>query len=293
MVTRVAVIGAGGMGAWFAQFFKSRGNSVVVSDRVPSRARRLALRIRAKRASNNVEAARGSDVVVLATPADVTPDVIKEILPVLRRNALLLDVCAVKSAVIPALHSTRKRGVKVASVHPMFGPLASGLRGRKIVAVRTGKDQRGLKMMKRLFDGASFVMTDPRIHDKQMAVTLGLPHFLNMVFAAVVCRRKNVAEIRKFSGRTFNLQMLLAETIASEPETTADIQIMNKEFRAVLRDLQREVRLLARIVNRKDRAGLVARYRRVRELLSADPEFEAAGRLFEKVSEASPMISRR
>jgi prephenate dehydrogenase len=102
----------------------------------------------------------------------------------------------------------------------------------------------------------------------------------------VVCRRRNLAGIRKFAGRTFALQMLLAEVIAREPETVADIQIMNKEFRVVLRDLQREILALAKIVNRQDRAQLLGRYKQVRELLSADPKFRTAPRAFEKVLEA-------
>lgn len=293
MGTRVAVIGAGGMGSWFARFFKSRGHSLIVADRDQRRARLLASRIQAKWASSNVEAARVSDIVILATPANDVSDVVNEILPALRKDALLFDICAIKSAVIPALRSAEKRGFRVASIHPMFGPLASGVRERKIVIVRTGKNTRGSKMMKHLFEGAQILLADQRVHDRQMAVTLALPHFLNMVFAMAVCRRRNFAEIRKFAGRTFNLQMLLAETVASEPETTADIQIMNKEFRTVLRDLQRDIRSLAMIVNRQDRAELVARYKRIRERLSLDPEFSAARQVFEKVCETSSTISRR
>jgi prephenate dehydrogenase len=292
MVARVAVIGAGGMGSWFARFFRSRGDSVTVSDQDPRRAKHLALRVRARYAPSNLEAARGSDIVILAIPASVVLAVVKEILPVLRTNALLCDICAIKSVAIPALRIAQKRGLRVASIHPMFGPLASGLRGRRIVAVRTGKDTRGYQMMKHILEDAKVFLADRRIHDKQMATTLALPHFLNMVFATAVSRGRNLAEIRKFAGRTFNLQMLLAEAIAGEPETIADIEIMNKEFRIILRDLQRDIRALAEIVKKQDRAGLVARYKQVKELLSADPEFKASGRAFEKVSEAYSSVSK-
>lgn len=291
MVTRVAVIGAGGMGSWFARFFKSRGDSVIISDRDQRKARRLASRIAAKHASNNIGATRGSDIIVLATPVNAVSSIVKEILPALRRDALLLDVCAVKSAVAPALRLAQRRGVRVASIHPMFGPLARGLSRRVIVIVRTGKDTRGIRSVKLLFDGARIVSADPEAHDKQMALTLALPHFLNMVFATTISNRGSFAEIRKFAGRTFDLQMLLAETVASEPETIADIQIMNKEFVIVLRDFLRNTRSLARIVERGDRAELVARYNRIRERLSVDPEFAAARDMFEKVCEMSSAIS--
>jgi prephenate dehydrogenase len=239
-----------------------------------------------------MEAARGSDIIILATPANVVSDTVKEILPALRRNALLLDVCAVKSAVIPALRLAERRGAKVASIHPMFGPLARGVRKRLIIVVRTGKDGGGMKTVKRLFDGARIFSAEPEAHDRQMALTLALPHFLNMVFAMAICKRRSFAEIRKFAGRTFNLQMLLAETVASEPETTADIQIMNKDFAIILRGLQRDIRSLYQIVKRGDRAELVARYERIGQSLSVDPKFDAARGTFEKVCEMSSAISR-
>lgn len=293
MVTRVAVIGAGGMGAWFARFFKSRGDLVTVSDRDPGKARRLASKLRAGYASSNAEAARRSDIVILATPANVISKVTNELIPVIGRNALVCDICATKSTVIPALRSVQRGGIKVASIHPMFGPLAHGIRGRRIIAIRTGKDTRGYETMKHILEGAHVFLTRQDIHDRHMALTLGLPHFLNMAFATTLSKRRNLAEIRKFAGRTFDLQMLLAEAIASEPETTADIQIMNKEFRTVLRDLQREIGALAKIVNKQDRAKLVARYKKVRKALSVDPGFRTARTEFEKVTETQSTISRR
>jgi prephenate dehydrogenase len=85
--------------------------------------------------------------------------------------------------------------------------------------------------------------------------------------------------------------MLLAEAIANEPETVADIQIMNREFPILLRELQAEIQSLARMVNKRERARLVARYRQLREALSADPEFRVARKMFETVSEAYSVVS--
>jgi prephenate dehydrogenase len=291
MVGRVAIIGAGGMGAWFARFFKSRGDTVVVSDRDQSKAERLASKIHASYSSSNAEAARGSDVILLAIPGHATSKVIEEILPVLRKNALICEISATKSIVMPALHYAERRGVKVASIHPMFGPLAQGICKRRIIAIRTGKDTRGYKTMKHLLQGAHFFLASPDIHDKRVALTLGLPHFLNMAFAMTLSKTRDLAGIRRFAGRTFDLQMLLAEAIADEPDTVADIQILNKEFPEVMRDFQRNIQWLAKIITKQDRTRLVARYRKIREALSADPQFRSARTTFEKVTEAQSAIS--
>jgi prephenate dehydrogenase/chorismate mutase len=283
-VARVAIIGTGGMGSWFACFFKSRGNSVTVSDLDQRRARALASKIHVKWASNNTEAVRESDVIILATPTNAIPNVVKEILPALRENALLVDISAVKSPVASVLRLAEKRGVQTASIHPLFGPLASDLRGKKVIVIDRGS-KRGIKRAKHILENASTLLTNPQIHDRQTALTLALPHFLNMAFAMTISRR-NIAEIRKFAGRTFNLQMLLAEMVASEPETTADIQIMNKEFRAIMSELEWNIKSLAEIVDRHDRAKLIARYERILHQLSADREFALAGEKFERASQA-------
>lgn len=55
---KVSVIGAGGMGSWFACFFKSRGSNVTVSDHDQHKARLLATKIKVAWASDNVEAVR-------------------------------------------------------------------------------------------------------------------------------------------------------------------------------------------------------------------------------------------
>jgi prephenate dehydrogenase len=223
--------------------------------------------------------------VILAVPANTIMKVVDEILPVLRPNSFLVEICAVKSTAMTALRSAEKRGVQVASIHPMFGPLARGISGKKVVIIRTGRRKQGSQKARKLFSNARFLSTDPHVHDKQTALTLALPHFLNMAFAMTISKR-NVSEVRRFAGRTFDLQMLLAEMVASEPETTTDIQIMNKEFRSVLRELQRNIRILAGTVNRCDRAELVSRCKKVREGLSSDPKFALAGAAFERACEA-------
>jgi len=293
MVTQVAIIGAGGMGAWFARLLKSRGYRIIVASRNPKKARRLASQLRAKSVSTNVEAARGSDVIIVATPASTTVAVIKEILPVTRKGALICEICATKSVVTPVLRAAQKRGIRTASIHPMFGPLAHGVRGRRILVIKAPGDMNSRKMLKRMLEGADVFFARQDVHDKRIAVTVGLSHFLNMAFAMSVCKGRNLAEMRKFAGRTYDLQMLLAEAIAHEPETTVDIHIMNREFRHVLREFEQNVRILSKIVNSKDRTKLLAQYKRVSGNLAADPEFESAPTTFERVTEAQSAGSSR
>jgi len=292
MPARVAVIGAGGMGSWMARYFKSLGKSVVISDREPAKARRVAKRIRVKSATSNLRATRESGIIVVAVPANVTSDVIREIIPALRKNTLLFDLSAIKAPVVQALRLAEKHGADVASLHPMFGPRASGVKGRTIIIVQAGRNRAGTTMVRKLFKGADIVVTDARTHDKRMALCLALPHFINMAFAGILTRGARLARLRKFAGRTFTLQLLLSQVIASEPDTTADIQTMNRSARETLRDLQREIQTLVKTVERGNRSELIARYRRIRTLMSADPQFKVSGKAYEEACKAVLAITR-
>ena len=120
--TKVGVIGAGAMGAWFARFFASQGDEVIVADHNSRKAQRLANMVHARQAANNVEAALGSDIIVLATPANTIEKIVEEIVPAAKRKALLIEICAVKSPTIQPLRVAEQHGLRVASIHPMFGP---------------------------------------------------------------------------------------------------------------------------------------------------------------------------
>ncbi len=253
MRAEVAIIGAGGMGSWFARFFKSKRYSVTVTDRDRRRARLLASKLRIRYASDNIEAVQGSRIVVVAVPPTATASTVREIIPALNRNTLLCEISATKSPVVPVLESAQKRGIKVASIHPMFGPLADGVRGRRVLFVGTGRNGRVCQLVKGLFPGARVIPVDGSTHDAKMALILGLPHVLNMAFALTLARKGKLSDLRRYAGRTFDLQMLLAEAIANEPETTADIQISNRQFLAALNELQREIERLSSIVSKGGR----------------------------------------
>jgi len=290
---KVGIIGAGGMGTWFARFFVSRGDEVFVADQNSRRAQRLARIVHARQAADNVEAARGSDIIILATPPNTIHKIIEEILSAANRDAVLIEISAVKYPTIQPLRVAEKYGLRVASIHPMFGPLAStDMRNKRIIFVKSGRWKQSLRIIKRLFSGAEIVVTQPEIHDKQTAVTLALPHFLNMAFAKAACgRRRNISALQNFAGRTFSMQLLLSEIIANDPETAADIQIMNKQFRRVLRDVRDEVESLATTVKRCDRLSLVAHYTQIGRLLAADPQFSVGPRIFEKAYDAMTRTS--
>lgn len=76
---KIAVIGAGNVGASFARAAVAAGHSVTLSASSPVKAAEVASSVGAIGAASNAEAARGADVVVLAVPHPVVATVAAEI----------------------------------------------------------------------------------------------------------------------------------------------------------------------------------------------------------------------
>ncbi len=123
------------------------------------------------------------DAVLLCVP-------ISQLRPVLDAMAtaavspptLVVDVCSVKSLPVAWMRERLPKGVEFLATHPMFGPdsAAGTLVGKKI-AICSGRvaPERyrciHAYLKKR---GLSIIETTPEDHDRQIAVTLALTHFI-------------------------------------------------------------------------------------------------------------------
>src|SRR5215470_9842167 len=112
---RVLVIGgAGKMGRWFVEFLGSQGFSVEVAD--PGAAAAGVARVHDWRTTDLKH-----DYIVLATPLGVTDAILRE-LALRRPSGVIFDVGSLKSPLRAGLLALKSHGLKVTSVHPMFGP---------------------------------------------------------------------------------------------------------------------------------------------------------------------------
>jgi prephenate dehydrogenase len=112
----------------------------------------------------------------------------------------------------------------------MFGPGADTFSGRKVVVIPVTKDRALTEWAVDLFtrEGAEVhVVNSGEEHDRFMAITLGLVHFLNIVLGRVLMG-SDIREIKKFAGTTFSLQLTLVEAVLSEdPELYYGIGSLN------------------------------------------------------------------
>jgi len=129
---RIGVVGLGRMGEIFAREFSKYYNVVFFDPRV--RESKGLIRVRSLE-----KIVRQSDVVVIAVSLGKVPKVAEEIGEILRkdriRGKVIFDAASLKKEVI-RVYKKYPEDVKVAGVHPLFGPGVRELKGQKALIMQ-------------------------------------------------------------------------------------------------------------------------------------------------------------
>jgi prephenate dehydrogenase len=291
MGVKVAILGGtGGMGQWFAKYFHGKGFEVVISGRFPEKTARVARELGVDHAASNVTAVRNADMVVVSMPIEVTAKSVLNIASHMQKDAILFDLASVKGDVIKALERATKMGLRALSVHPLYGPGAPSMRGKQILLIPINENIQVVEEMAQMFKedrGVVHLLKSGEVHDKMMALTLGLPHFLNILFAKVLAGG-DIEEVKKFGGTTFSLQLLLAESVLSQdPNLYYAIQSQNPAFKELLSTVLTNLEEIASAVLQKDKPRFIKNFQETTASISRDPEFSTAYQRFYKALDAS------
>ncbi len=282
MGKRVAILGGTGkMGRWFARFLEKKGYEVTIASRSPERARKAAQELGVRSADSYGEAAKEVDIVVVSTPIETTAETIREVKEKLTPGTVLFDIASVKGDIPNALSEAALLGVKALSIHPLFGPGATTLRGKKVIVIPITEDAHLIKYIRGLFeeDGAeTYLVKNGEEHDRMIGITLGLTHFINVALAKTLSNH-DIQEVKRFAGTTFSLQLMLTEAVLIEdPNLYYAIESMNPAFRDLLDEFLRVAQNLADKIG--DRKAFVDTFMEARKSLSRDPDFASAYRRF-------------
>lgn len=283
---KISIVGGTGkMGQWLAKFFKEQGFNVVISGRDVNKSQKVAAKLNISFAGTSQECVKNSDLIIVATPIEVVPRTIREIAGGIKRGAILFDIASVKEIVADSLKMVSRLGINVLSIHPMFGPGAKSIKGKSILIIPIIKNPRTIKTVSNFFRKAGanvFMVKNAEEHDKMIALTLALPHFLNIIFSSTLrLAEPSIQYVKKFSGTTFALQLLLAESVLQEdPTSYATIQFHNKHFKHILENLTTQTDSFKNLMLSKNYDEFVKRFNSARDYLSADPQFKKAYKKF-------------
>ncbi len=249
---RVLVIGgAGKMGGWFVDFFASQGFATVIAD--------TSVENGPKQFSNWVEAGVDYDVIVIATPLDVSGQIMSA-LAERKPSGLIFDIGSLKTPLRDGLEKLADAGCCVASLHPMFGPETELLSGRHLIFVDVGC-QEATTAAKELFSATMVAELDMDLddHDRLIAYVLGLSHALNIAFFTALADSGEAApKLAKLSSTTFDAQLLVSALVAQDnPYLYFEIQNLNKFGLAPLDALCESAEKIRQLVAAGDEAGFV------------------------------------
>jgi chorismate mutase/prephenate dehydrogenase len=247
---RALVIGgAGKMGSWFVQFLISQGFEVLVADPAGAPAG-----ISASDDWQKLPDLDAFDYIVVATPLGVS-DAILTGLAARKPGGVVFDLGSLKSPLRAGLSALIAAGVKVTSLHPMFGPSTELLSGRHVVFVDLGNAE-ALAAARALFAPtmAEQVVMSLEEHDRLIAYVLGLSHALNIAFFTALAESGEAApKLARMSSTTFDAQLDVATNVAEEsPDLYYEIQALNDYSAESLQALADAVERLQSAVARRD-----------------------------------------
>ena len=134
-----------------------------------------------------LEEACAQKLIILCVPISAMQATLKQIAPLLRPDAIVADVCSVKVYPVQWMKTSLPASVDILATHPMFGPdsAAVSVAGHKIVLCPERiAPERYLKIKLWLQKkGVVLIETTPDEHDRKIAVSLALTHFIGRSLA--------------------------------------------------------------------------------------------------------------
>ncbi len=135
-------------------------------------------------------------IVIPAVPISQMEGVLSEMAPHLSRNTLVIDVCSVKVYPCRLMMKLLPENVSILGTHPMFGPdsAAESLSGKKIVLCPRRIGLRPLHRIRAFLEtrGLAVIETTPEEHDRKIAVSLGLTHFIGRSLSRIDARPMDI-----------------------------------------------------------------------------------------------------
>ncbi len=247
------VIGGGGrMGQWFARFLDAQGYAITVADPAgcpdafPSVVDWRTLEL-------------DHDLIVVAAPLRASAGILCE-LAARTPPGIVFDVGSLKSPLTDGFAALKAAGVRVTSIHPMFGPSANVLAGRHVIFVDLG-DTEATAIARGLFAQTMATAVEMGLdeHDRLMGFVLGLSHAINITFFTALAESHEMAQrLAQASSTTFDKQLAIARGVAGEnPHLYYEIQHLNAHGGEALAALENALRKVLATIRAGDEDAFV------------------------------------
>lgn len=259
---KIAVIGIGHMGGWFAAEFIKEEHEVTVFDLDPEKAKEI------HNARVLHELSELSDFVpeLLLNAVSIrrTVEAFEACTKYLPDHCVLADVTSVKGD-LPKYY--QKGDFRYASLHPMFGPTfanVNDLREENVILI-TESDPNIKEFFRAFFSkrGLNIFDFSFKAHDQMTAYSLSLPFASTLVFAACM---KNIA----VPGTTFKRHLTIAKGLLAEDDHLLCEILFNDYSLTQLERVTSRLEFLKHVIRDRDYEEAQRFFKRLRENIDTD-----------------------
>lgn len=264
---KIAVIGAGHVGGWFARELIKDGHELAVFDLNPQKTAELHNARIMQDLAELTEFA--PDVFLNAVNIQHTMPVFDACLSYLPDHCVLVDVTSVKGE-LPRYY--QQAGFRYASLHPMFGPTfanVNDLREENVILI-TESDPNIKEFFRNFFRQRELNIFEFSFkkHDQMTAYSLSLPFASTLVFAACM-------DNTTVPGTTFKRHLAIAKGLLSEDDHLLGEILFNEYSLEQLEKVTSRLEFLKHVIRDRDHEEAQRFFKRLRENITPGPE--AAG----------------
>lgn len=187
----------------------------------------------------SLEDVAGSDAVVFCVAIHATEEALARVLPHVRPDTVLVDVATVKTYTTEIFNRLAPEHPRL-STHPMFGPESyekkgGEVRGFRIVVTEhlMGEDAYGTLRTRLQEVGFDIVETTPESHDKHLAETLFLTHFVGQTISRAGFNRTEIDTV------SFGYLMDAMESVRHDTDLFKDVFKYNPFCEDVLKRFEK------------------------------------------------------
>jgi prephenate dehydrogenase len=214
------------------------------------------------------QAVQGADLVILCIPVSQMEAVTAELLPSLKRGAIVTDVGSVKAAVVRRLSPVvRKAGGYFVGSHPMAGSEKSGVRAARadlfhntvcVITPTVGGSKSSLRKVAGFWTalGSQVLTLNPALHDKLVSRASHLPHLVASALASQVLDPRQDERQAQLCASGFRDTTRVA---CGSPALWRDIAMANRtNLSRDLAQFEKNLRRLREKLSMGDAAGIEA-----------------------------------
>jgi len=240
---KIAIIGAGHMGAWLVEEFNQK-NTVGVYDKDQENMKYLFNAKRFKDMSDLEDF--DPELLINAVDLSHTVDAFKDAVQYISDDCIISDIASVKGGLEEYYEEVDNPFV---STHPMFGPTFANVRdlSNENAIIIEESDPAGKKIFRELYEGLHLNIYEYSFeeHDKKTGYSLGIPFSASLVFAA--CMEETEAP-----GTTFRKHMEIARGLLSEDDYLLSEILFNPEVLPQIEKINSQLSYLTHIIKSRD-----------------------------------------